>query len=100
MAQRQPHMECRALATLGFEIELATMALDDHVERDTQALAGAASHFLRREERIEDPRADLLGNAAARVGDGDDDMVAIDARRDVDAAALAGLRGLVRDGVR
>ena len=63
---------------LGVEVELAAVAFDDHIARDRQALARAAAHFLGGEERIEDARADALGNAAAGVGDRNHHVVAFD----------------------
>ena len=88
------------LPSLGGEIELAAVAFDDDAARDRQALARAAPHFLGGEERIEDARADRLGNAAAGVADRDDDVFAFDARAHRDLADRAGPLDLVGDGVR
>ena len=52
------------------------MLLHDRV-RDGQAEAGALADFLRREERIEDLRLHLVGNARAVVVDLEDDRLLI-----------------------
>src|SRR6476619_6043934 len=62
------------------------MLLDHHGVRDGEPLAGAASDRLGGEERLEDPLACPLGNAAAGVLDTDLGPVVYAARRDGDDA--------------
>ena len=75
------------------------MAANDLVD-DRQAEARARADFLRREERVANLAQVLLGNAAARVGDADRDVVGIvQLRLDDDLALRLDGLGRVRDDV-
>src|SRR5688500_1798056 len=67
-SDRQAHVERRALADFGDEIECPAVTRD-HAVGDGKALSGAFAHFLGGEEGLKDPLADRFGNAAARVAD-------------------------------
>src|SRR5215831_224840 len=85
---RQPDEERRALAEPGLETDRATVAIDDRGARQRQALPGAATDVLGREERIEHAIADRLGDPGAGVRHGDQHGVgALAARADRDRAA-------------
>src|SRR3954465_6622526 len=76
------------------------MALHDHVARYGQSLTGAAAHFLGGEERIEDPRANAFGNAAAAVFDRNHHVAGFNAGFDPEFAAATVLAHQVGNGVR
>ena len=88
LGEGQPHAE-DGVAGSTVERQRAVVALDDDAPRGGEAEAGAVPDVLGREERVEDPRGELVGNAGAVVGDLDDRAVAVGARGDRDRAALA-----------
>src|SRR5439155_13828866 len=65
---RQLHAEDRAVPRLAHERELAPMPFDDPVA-EREAEPGPLPDRLRREERLEDPVADLGRDTRARVLD-------------------------------
>ena len=77
-ADRQLDGERRAAAPApDFTRDPAAVLLDDRVG-DGQAEAGALADFLRREERIEDPRLHVLRHPRPVVVDLEDDRVALE----------------------
>ena len=64
---RQPHNERRADVLFALVSNRALMFFDDHGMRDRQTLAGPLANFLGGEERVEDPLADGLRDAAAGI---------------------------------
>ena len=68
---RQPDAERRS-ARLTFHLNLPLMLFDDFLANIKAEAAPFARRF-RGEERLEDARLDLVGNAAAGIGDFDDD---------------------------
>ena len=73
MFDRQEDAEAGALAGVALDLEAASLVVD-HPVGDAQTQAGAVADALGREERVEDLRQDLVGDAAAVVGDLDDDL--------------------------
>src|SRR5690242_13025785 len=80
-ADGQAHPE-DAEAVLAGVGEAAVVALLDDPTRDVQPEAGALADLLGREERLERPGRDVVGHAGPGVGELDDDVVAVGARRD------------------
>src|SRR5262245_29751752 len=65
-ADRQNDREARPLPDLGAHVDRATVLVDDLAD-DREAEAGPLADVLGREERIEDLRQHVRGNAVARV---------------------------------
>ena len=74
-ADRQPHPKRGSGARLGVALDLAAVAVDHYIADDREALAGSLTDVLGREERLEDPLADLGRHAAAIVFDLDDNVL-------------------------
>src|SRR5690348_6511191 len=85
---RQDHPEAGALAGGAFDFHASGMVLDNPVG-NAQSQTGAVADRLGREERIEDLGQDLRRDAAAVVGDLDDDVGSGAAGLDRDLAILA-----------
>src|SRR5205807_2188156 len=66
--QRQINKERGALARLAHHADKASALLDDAVH-DGEAEAGPFALLLRREKRLEQPRACLFVDAGPRIGD-------------------------------
>ena len=71
--RRQKDAEAGALADNAFDLEAAAVVLN-HAVGDAQSQSGAVADALGREERVEDLRQVLVGDAAAVVGHLDDDF--------------------------
>src|SRR4029079_13241509 len=97
---READVELAARAELAVEGEPAAVLLDDDRARDREALAGAATDLLGRVERVEDVRADRVGDRGPGVADRDDDLIALGPGPDRDPAARAGSAHRVADRVR
>ena len=72
---RQKDRELRALARLAVDEDEAAGLLDDAVD-GREAEPGAGADLLGREERLEDARQILLGDADAGIGDLDQHIIA------------------------
>src|SRR3712207_2173394 len=80
--------EGRPVVEAAVNADRAAVALDDAVA-DREAEAGALPDRLGRKKRVEDFAEVLGGDAAPRVGDGDDHRLALEACRDAHFPALA-----------
>src|SRR6202795_4583490 len=90
------HLDSRAAAGLGIEIEPAAETVGHDAVDDMQAEPGAALIATRREERVERTPPDVERHAAAIVGKNDFDVVLAGLPHlDIDGAGPA-----VRKGVR
>src|SRR3954447_7121299 len=78
---RQADLERRPART-GVDADVAVVLLDDDAPGDVQAQPGALADVLGGEERLEDARAHVLGDARTAVGDLDDGVAAVAARAD------------------
>ncbi len=86
LGDRQRDAKLRA-ARLRLDRDLAVVVLDEPAD-DVEAEARTLPRRLGREERIEDPVADLGGNAGSVVGDPHDDRAGLAPGRDLDPARL------------
>ena len=87
---RQDHLDARAAARRGIEIEPAAEAVGDDAVDDVQAEPGAALVAPRGEKRIEGAAANVEAHAASVVGKDDLDIVLAGlAHLDIDRAGLA-----------
>jgi len=99
LPRRCPDAEARAAARFAAHVDAAVVLLDDAVG-ERQAQAGAATHGLGREERVEDARQMLGSDAAAVVLDLDPDLVpGVAAAHDDQAALRADRLGRVDEQV-
>ena len=80
---RQPDDESGSPADLGLEIDRSPVLIDHDRMGQRESLAGSSADLLGGEEEVEDPRADVLGDARAGVFHADFRVAASDRVRTV-----------------
>src|SRR5437764_3002292 len=76
LGQRKPDLE-PGVPRLGEDLDVAAVAVDHDPVGDVQAQAGTLADRLGGEERLEDPRPDLLRDTRPAVADLDQDAVVL-----------------------